>query len=537
MLKFRRKTLLLTLAAVALTIAWMLYVPYRPEHLLRAVPANAQILTTHDNLAARWPALMQNPVLQSLALAVGVDAPALKTFATDTEVQKWVQRLASRNTVLAYSPRLGASGRPAWMLTSWLGGDSQILRQQLAWFPPPGFERHAPHNGVPFWTIQVPGLKGGLQISLAFVEGMLIACVGDDSTAIFDLLDTSDGLLPSLAVARNAKLSDYWCLAPAAPDHGWVDTPSFIASAPGKPAAPPLTISLAVVQPRYLEGGLCGPVPLLPAAKTSAKALECGDLAKLTGDLPIATVVLRSETILPPLANQLGPDWSALLDATIRLQGADRAALIMLGGDYGGRLYGFRIPALVIAIPMRKPEAMLGLLQGQLLDRLNLQHRWGLVPREMKAGTHTFFVIEGTAPGAFGDLPPDERPAYAVCEGWFLAASSARSLAALLARYDTSTADNEAHTARWCAGLAQARGGAYAWADMARLRDELRLVIAGYTLKLMLEDPQKAAGQRQQLNAWKSWLETLAPLGEARFWLTSDGQLAALRFQVGQPER
>ncbi|MCX7006363.1 MAG: hypothetical protein NTY53_03790, partial [Kiritimatiellaeota bacterium] len=70
-----------------------------------------------------------------------------------------------------------------------------------------------------------------------------------------------------------------------------------------------------------------------------------------------------------------------------------------------------------------------------------------------------------------------------------------------------------------------------------RLRDELRLVIAGYTLKLMLEDPQKAAGQRQQLNMWKTWLEALAPLGEARFWLTSAGQLAALRFQVGVPER
>lgn len=537
MLKFLRKTLVLTLAGVAATIAWMLYVPYRPEHLLRAVPANAQLLTNHENLAARWPSLMQNPLVQSLALAVGVDASALKNLATDAETQRWVQRLASRNTVMAYVPRLGAGGRPAWLLTSWLGGDSQVLRHQLAWFPPPGFARHAPHNGVPFWSVQLSGLKDELQLSLAFVEGVLIACISDDSTAILDLLDTSDGLQPSLAIARGAKLSDYWCLAPAAPDHGWVDTPSFIGPTAGKPAPPPLTVSLSLVQTKYIEGGLCGPVPLLPAAKTSAKALECGDLAKLTGDLPMATVVLRTETALPPLTSLLGPDWAGLLDAAIRLQGADRVALFMVGGDYSGRLYGFRIPALVAAIPMRKPEAMLGLIQGQLLDRLNQQHHWGLLPREMKAGNRTFFVIEGTAPGAFAGLQPEERPAYAVCEGWFLAASSARSLANLLARYDSSTADNEARTARWCEGLAQARGGAYAWADMARLRDELRLVIAGYSLKLMFEEPQKAAGQRQQFNRWKTWLETLAPLGEARFWLTSDGQLAALRFQVGRLER
>jgi hypothetical protein len=537
MLKIGRKTLLLVLTAAILFTAWLLYVPYRPEHLLRAVPANAQILTAHDNLAARWPALMQNPLLQSLALAVGVDTPALKTFATDPAVHKWVTRLAARNTVLAYVPRLGAGGRPAWMLASWLGGDNQILRYQLAWFPPPGFERHAPHNGVPYWTVQVPGLKGGMQISLAFVEGLLIACIGEDNTAILDLLDTSDGLLPSLALARSAKLSDYWCLAPTAPDHGWVDTPSFVRPAPGKPAAPPLTVSVSLVQAKYIEGGLCGPVPLLPAAKTSAKALECGDLAKFTGNLPIAALTLRTETVLPPLSNLLGAEWSGLLDASLRLQGADRAAVFMFGGDHGGRLYGFRIPALVAAIPMRKPEAMLGLLQGQLLDRLSQQRGLGLVTREMKAGTRTYYLVESTTPGAFSDLPPDERPAYAVCDQWFLAASSARSLAALLTRYDTSTADNEARTARWPEGLSQARGGAYAWADMAKLRDELRLVIAGYSLKLMLEDPQKAAGKRQQLNLWKAWLEALAPLGEARFWLTSDGQLAALRFQAGQPER
>jgi hypothetical protein len=537
MLKIGRKTLLLILASAALFMAWLLYVPYRPEHLLRAVPANAQILTAHDNLAARWTGLMQNPLLQSLALTLGVDTTLLKTFAADPEVQKWVTRLAARNTVLAYVPRLGAGGRPAWMLASWLGGDSQVLRHQLTWFPLPGFERHAAHNGVPYWTVQMSGLKDGQQIALAFVEGLLIACVGDDNTAILDLLDTSDGLLPSLALARGARLSDYWCLAPAAPDHGWVDTPSFVRPTPGRPAAPPLTISISTVQSNYIEGGLCGPFPLLPAAKTSAKTLECGDLAKFTGNLPMTTVVLRNEAALPLLTNLLGSEWPGMLDVALRLQGTDRAAVFLFGGDFGGKLFGFRIPALVAAIPMRKPEAMLGLMHGQLLGSLGQQYGLRLTARELKAGARTCFVIESAAPGLFGDLPPDERPAFAVLESWFLVASSARSLAALLARYDTSTADNEARTARWPEGLAQARGGGYAWTDTAKLRDELRLVIAAYALKLTLEDPQGAAARRQQLNLWKAWLDALAPLGETRFWLTADGQLAALRFQAGRPER
>ena len=536
MLKFKRKTLLLIVVSVALCVGWLLYVPYRPEHLLRAVPANAQLITTHENLAARWPALLQNPLLRSAALAAGVEAATLNRFATDPEILPWVQRLAARNTVFAFVPRLGASGHPAWMAASWLGGDSLILRQQLVWFPPSGFAPHAPHNGVPFWTFPLSGLKGGQYLTLTFVEGLAIACLSDDASAILDLLDTSDGLLPSLATMRDAKLSDYWCLAPAAPDHGWLDTTSFVPSAAGKPVPPPLTISLSIVQSNFVEGGLCGPVPL-PAAKASAKALECGDLVKFTGDLPIAALMLRTETALPPCADALGPEWAALLDAALRLQGADRVALFLIGGEFGGSLFGFRVPAVVAAIPMRKPDAMLGLMQGQLLDRLNQQHGWGLVANEMKTGARTSYVVSSTAQNAFAALPPDACPAYAVCEGWFLVASSSRSLSALLARYDSANADTEARTARWSEGLAEAHGGAFAWADLARARNELLPIMDLYSIKLMLENPQESAAKRQQLKNLKQWLTPLAQLGEARLWLTTDGQLAALRFQLGQPAR
>jgi hypothetical protein len=533
MLKFRWKTLLFVVAALAILVTWLRYVPYRPERLLRAIPADAQVLTTHQNLAARWPAILQNPVLQSFALAVGVEAAALTTLATDPETLRWVRRLAARDTAVAYAPRLGAGGRPTWVLASWLGGDSQQLRLQLLFFPPPGFTRHTPHNGTPYWTVSVPGPKPGVQLALAFVEGMVIATLGEDSTTLLEVLDTVDGRRPSLAVARAAKLSDYWCLAPTAPDHGWADTGAFIRRKPGAPVPPPLTISLTTVEPRYLEGNLCGPLPL-PPAKTSAKPLQAGDLAKLTGNLPLAAVMLRTETVLPTLTTTLGPEWTGVLDAALRLQNADRVALFLMGGDYGGRFYGFRVPALVAGFPVRASAAMPGLLQG-VLDRLNTQHGWGLVPRESKVGDHTLYAIEGTTASAFSRLPPEELPAYTVCDNWFLAASSLRALTALVARYDRPAAAEQAGTARWSAGLASARGGAYGWVDFARARDELRLIIAGYSLKLLLDDPRKAAVQRRQLNLYKAWLDALAPLGEAKLWLTSDGQLAALRFEIGKP--
>ena len=535
MIKFRSKTLLLITAAIVLLGVWLLYEPYRPDRLLRVIPANAQILTTHQNLAARWPALLQNPILQSLALAVGVDAAALTKLATDTETLEWVQRLAARDSALAYVPRLGANGRPAWVLASWLGGDSQKLRLQLLWFSPSDFERHAPHNGAPYWTVRVAGMKPGVQIALAFVEGMIVATIGDDPTAMLDLLDTSDGVLPSLASAHGAKLSDYWCLTPTAPDHGWLEMSAFIRRAANAPLPPPLTVSFSALQPRYLEGNLCGPLPL-PAAKTSAKPLEAGDLAKLTGDLPIAATLIRTDAALPALISTLGPDWSGALDMALRIQHADRVALFLMGGDYGGRLYGFRIPALVAGIPVRACEAMPGLMHG-VLDRLNMQYGWGLIPRETKVGDHTLYAVEGTTQSAYSMLPLEERPAYTVYSNLFLVASSMRALTALVARYDRPEAAAQAATARWTDGLDIARGGAYGWVDFARTRDELRLIIAGYSLKLLLEDPRKAAVQRQQLNLYKAWLDALVPLGEAKLWLTSDGQLSALRFEIGKPAK
>lgn len=535
MLKFRRKTLLLTTVAVVVFVAWLLYVPYRPERLLCVIPANAQFLTTHQNLAARWPAILQNPVSQSLVMSVGVEANELNTLATDPETLRWVRRLASRDTILAYAPHLGVSGRPAWVLASWLGGDSQKLRLQLLWFPPPCFVHHTPHNGAPYWTVRVPGLKSGVQLTLAFVEGIAIATLGEDPTAILDVLDTSDGRLPALASARGAKFSDYWRLALSAPDHGWVDTGAFVRHKPNTPTPPPLTISLTAIEPHYVEGNLCGPLPL-PAAKTSAKPLEAGDLTKLTGNLPLAAVMIRAATALPALRATFGPEWADVLDAALRPQNTDRIALFLMGGEYGGRLYGFRIPALIAGFPVRAGDALPGLMQG-VLDRLNTQHGWGLITREIKIGNHTLHAVEGTTQNAFSMLPLEERPAYAVCDHWVLVASSLRALTALVARYDRPEAAAQMRGVRWTDGLDIARGGAYGWVDFARARDELRLIIAGYSLKLMLDDPRKAAGQRQQLKVYKAWLDALAPLGEAKFWLTSDGRLSALRFEIGTPAK
>ncbi|MCX6998666.1 MAG: hypothetical protein NTV49_16690 [Kiritimatiellaeota bacterium] len=536
MLKIRRKPFWLSLlAGLALLAVWLLYVPYRPNSLFRAIPTNAALVSIHHNLAARWPAMLRNPLLQSVATSMGVEPAALQSLAGDPTTLVWVRRLAERELIIAYAPRLGGRQAPAWILSSWLGGRSQRLRWQLAWMDVPGLVRHAPHAGTPYWTVQVKELKSGVTLSLALVEGLLIGCLSADPTAILDLLETYDGQRPSLAAVRQAKITADWCLEPAAPDHGWMDLEALRGPAGSSNHLPTVKYSLAAVEAGYARGNVCVQAHW-PPIKAGAKPMDAGGLDRLLGDLPLAAALVRSQNLLPVVQEQAGPEWSGLLAALLAAQGADHVMLALVSGDYGGRFYGFRVPALVAALPVQDGPAMLTAVKAAL-DRLNPRQGWGLIPHEVRLGARSVFAVEGTAQNPFSALPLEERPAYAICDGWLLVSSSLRSLSNLVARYDRPEAAAQAGDGRWMEGLASARGAAYGWMDLARAQKEARLIVATYSLKLLLENPRQSQAQRQQLNVLTAWMDALAPLGQTRLWITSDGQMTALQFEIGRPAR
>ena len=523
------------LLSLALGAVWLFYVPYRPDNLYRAIPAEATLVSAHRNLAARWPALMRNPLLQSVATSMGAEPAALPALASQPDVLAWVRRLAERDLVVAYTPRLGGSQNPAWLVASWLGGRSQVLRWQLTWTRVPGFVRHAPHAGTPFWTVQPPGLKPGVKLSVALVEGMLLGCLATDDTAMLAMLETFDGQRPSLAASRQAKLTDFWCLEPAAPDHGWMDLNAFRGQLGVTNQLPTMMYSLTAVEGGYAAGQLCVKYPL-PPIKAGSKPMEADGLERVLGDLPVAVAMIRSQSLLPVLEEQVGPEWGGMLSAFVKVQRSDRLLLALVGGDYGGQLYGFRVPALIAALPIKDGATTLQVIRV-IMDRLNARQGWGLIPHAVRLGERSVVAIEGTAQNFFAALPIEERPAYAIVDNWLLMASSLRSLTNLVARYDRPEAAVQAGSARWTDGLDISRGAAYGWIDLARAQKELRPVAATYSLKLLLEDPRQSQAQRQQLNEWTAWLEALAPLGQTKLWLTSDGQMAAVQFEFGRPAK
>ena len=173
-----------------LSVWWMLYFPYRPGVLYRAIPANAVVVTEHDRLAGRWPQMARHPVSLSLLDAFGVDREDVEAFAEDPNVVRLVDRFASRRTVTGYVRSLGGSGRPAWILASWGGVNAQLLKWGLLSGALEDFQRIK--IGIrPAWILDLDPDDWGkdTRLSVSLIEGMLVACLGSDPLGVRHVID------------------------------------------------------------------------------------------------------------------------------------------------------------------------------------------------------------------------------------------------------------------------------------------------------------------------------------------------------------
>ena len=171
----------------------------------------------------------------------------------------------------------------------------------------------------------------------------------------------------------------------------------------------------------------------------------------------------------------------------------------------------------------------------EALDRLNAHYQWGVIPREVPVGASRVFVVDGTAGNSYSmSLSLDEKPAYAVCGGWLLLASNLQSLQKLVGRYDDAKKSGaEVPRPGWQEGMEEEKAPCYCWVDLERGAKTLRMAVATYSLKLLIEDPQKTLHTRQELNEAKAWIDSLAPLDQCRIWLLSDGVTMEAKFKMG----
>ena len=521
---------LLVLACAALAVWWILAVPYTPRHMYRAIPAHSTFVSAHYNLAARWDSFSKNPLTQSLFSSLGIKPAELEDFGKDPESAYWLKRLASRDIVLAHVPVLGEHGRPVWVFASWLGGDSQRLRWSLLLGRVPGFTRMEPYRGRFCWLVKDASIRSDELLTISFVEGMLVGCLSGDPSAIHDLLDTYDGLLPALADKADFPSTGPWCADPQAPDRGWVNLAGLNPQMSFDPMA--LSYEFTSLTPRGVAGQACGEDPFQFAQTATAKAKTSG-LEDVLGDFPLAIGIIHSEMVLPMIEGPGNPAWLRIFGEIIREQDAESIMVAVLGDEFSARIKGIKVPAVIAGIPVDDSTNTLAWMK-QTLDRLNAKYRWGLIPREVYANGSTVFAVENTASNFYSTLTLEEKPAYAICGEWLLISSNMRSLSALLAHVKQMQNGSQRDPPKWKEELDSMPAPCFARIDLARGGKTIRLAITTYALKLLLEDATGSLGVRQRLNEAKAWIDSLSPLQTCCFWLRSDGQMMQVQFEAGE---
>jgi hypothetical protein len=526
---------ILLAAFVAAGVGWILYVPYDPVRLYRAIPADATLVSTHDNLAARWEQALRDPVALAVLRSLGVKDKDLANLARNRAPRRWLRRMASRRTVFAYLPGVAPDQPPAWAAATWIGAHGHQLRWALFWTWTRRLRVLRLEDGRPCWSWRVKTSDGEVPVSFALSEGVLVACLSDDPLAVRRLLQSLDGLpwCPSvLAGPLPERARRLW--PPDRSDRGWLP----VAERHRLPAFGPTLLAYGLdIAPgtgaclRVRADAALPAAPLLcPTGHVAALARLLGNAPDLLCLCPATYLSLADGLPVPPawvrLLRELlaegerGPEgqlFAAVLDAQHagRIRGP-------LGSSLTPFIQGIKVPTVLAGWRSdMRGDAMEQRLSAAL-DRMNRTHRTGLIPHPIAIPPYTVIAIEETRDSFYGRFEREERVACLLADGWVVICSNLRALRKLLEETrDGSLPD-------WAAQITGQSSEAALWANPAALSQTLRDAAAATILALYVRDAAGTVGTRKQLALTKAWLEGLRPFDRFSAGLTSGAGVSVL---------
>lgn len=511
-MKPSRRWRLIALAGVlsAIGALWLLHVPRRPERVFRAAPAMADWVSLHDRPAERADDLLASAPARVAAESIGLSPTQWAAVSSDPALRVWLRRLADRRVLIASVPL--PSGQRAVYAISDIGARAVRLRWMLKMGALPAFQRFGAHSGRTLWTMDLPVEDEVYRIAVTFEEGLFLAVASADPRDLVLALEAYDGNLPSLAGTPVAKRL---LAADNTPDRGWWRGKGF---GPGGAAwvyvesADAETTAGRVEFPEWSERL---PRPAPRSAQNAAPPLfRPKPFARLTFDPEWAADQLQRLSL---------PGPAVLLLDYVRRETTAPAELALFGGDYSGRLFGMKTPAIAMAATLRRPDAAAAALQERM-DRINAIYRTAvsLGPAPDPAGPLLAVTISSLP--FYSSLPTGEQAAVAFRQDRIYAATNLDSLRAILAaRQDDSPASPPSGETAALSFRMNLREGA------ASIRNGLAVA----ALALMMQDRERTRATRAQLNRFRDlllrldWLETV----ETDLYWTADG-VPVLRFRA-----
>lgn len=528
----KRATFWILLAASVATAAWwVFYVPYRPERLFCAIPANASVMSVHQNLAGEWNSLLHNPLWLEVLHAAGIPEDELAGVATNEVIRQWFTRLASDQSLLAYVPALGGQGKPALVAATWVGGQSRRLRWQMAWIKSRDFSRLSLDEGrLNVWLTRVKVGKTNLRLSLALSEGMVLGCLSEDPVGVRTLLEGAESYPHRLTLAMTGRPERARRLLAGSPRHwGWVnvrdDLVTFqtalddnrlrldVAGALALPPAPPLASAAGLKKVTDLLGSSSDLVTIVPLswihslAGTDSSALWMNTLR--------------------PLFNTNAAPENAL--AFVALLDRDHSARLRspFGPTLRSLIKGVKTPTLLLGMQVADPnEADLRI--QRIVAQLNSQYNLNLSTRRLESGERkTMTLIQDGASTFYGKFEPDEQVAYTMIDDWLILASNASTLKKMR---DTTGKDAPAWGAQ--EGSDQS---AIAWINLEGTGKTVKNLANILKLTTLLTSSPQAAGTRATLERIETWSDALRVMNQANASASLSNGILRATVVLGKP--
>ncbi len=512
----------LLIAFAGMAVFWMLHVPYKPERMYRLVPHNAEFVSTHIELASRWEDFYGNPVSRGLLGAIDDDLFEWGDDVHDPDFNYWMDKLLGRRTVFAYIPSTGMGGAPAWIGVSWLGGEGIKLRWLLKRGRMDGLTRQDRHAGGTFWRVESDP-EDSEYLSIAIVEGMIVAAWSADPDAVKYAMDSYDGRIRSIADNEEPYLDSPGC-SDNALDWGWYN-PGYVDTA---------FLPLYFQFERIDKEGLIGALSVAGDDNWYAMPDDgIEQLGQLMGPLPFIVAGAHPDGFWELWSKFAPYSWQESADRYLRnIPLSGPVTLSVMSGEHGGRLFGIGVPSLLLGAYVGEDDSVLEAVKNTL-DHLNARYRWGLVPHMSMREGRSLYVIEGTADTAYSRFRFNDQIAFTLHDGWFLAASHAAPLMKLMSRYENVEAVVKADDGPWRAGLEKSDAAAYGWMDLTRGATAVRGAIMAYSVKLLFDDPVETQDTRQRLNDIIAWVNAFEPMLRMHLWLEGDGEKTTVRFELG----
>ncbi len=468
---------------------WIFHFPFRASSLYRCIPADAVWVSRHADFNTLVPALARNQSIRHAALSLGLDAEDLHPESgLPEEIRVWLDRLAPHMVVAGYRHH-DKSKSSNLMLCSWLGGEAIRFRYLLMFSKSRSFVPMSPHHGTRIWHVRMNDGSPGWYLSIALVDGMLLASYSTDPYGVRDMLNAWGGLATRWNQAHTGAYEELKGIPRE--NAAWFDAPSMTEG----------FMELETIDKRLLELSYRPRTAKeAPSFGTSVAPLLAGPDGRSAMGLVVADPWLLN-LVEPHLPAAFKPEALAALCGG----SAERVALSLHDGEFSGRIKGFKVPAAVLAFQSaaftsREPSDII----QEFLDRLNAEYQLGLIQQPLQVADQRIFVIESSGDNFYASMPMAERVAIAVWKNWLLLSSNPGSLSKLLM---------EGNLVQESSALSDPR---FAVINLRRIGTSARAVLGAYTLKLMFDSSEGAPRQRKLVSEAQSWVNIIEKLGELR---------------------